>query len=158
MKSKSISKAKNKELLVISDLDQSIILDTIYAGGIPHIVIQDTLKTSLRNFYKYLETNPKFKEEFNKAQEIGIKTLVEKMLAIFDVEKPDLEPADLLFIREKKDFLKWLSPRMSSLFQEKQNLNVKSDTHVTYSWQSDDVDIKTIEAEIENPTPMIKDN
>lgn len=81
------------------------------------------------------------------------------MLAIFDVEDPKLEPADLLFIREKKDFLKWLSPRMSSLFQEKQNLNVKSDSHITYSWTNDNVDIKTIEAEIEgieNSTPSIQ--
>lgn len=160
MRSKHTLENKKEKPLVISDTDQNTILDTIYAGGIPHIVIKDTLKISLRNFYKYLETNPKFKEEFNKAQEIGIKTLVEKMLAIFDVEDPKLEPADLLFIREKKDFLKWLSPRMSSLFQEKQNLNVKSDSHITYSWTSDnEVDIKTIEAEIENeiPTSMNKD-
>lgn len=112
-------------------------------------------------FYQYLETNPKFKEQFNKAQEIGIKTLVEKMLAIFDVEKPDLEPADLLFIREKKDFLKFLAPRLSSFFQEKQNVNVKSDTTMRISWSDDTSldDIKTIEAEvegIENSTPSIQ--
>tara|TARA_X000001382_G_scaffold121682_1_gene104159 strand:- start:114 stop:599 length:486 start_codon:yes stop_codon:yes gene_type:complete len=161
MTSKNISRTNSKKPLQISDTDQNTILETIYAGGIPHIVIKDTLKISLMNFYKYLDQNPKFKEQFLKAQEVGIKTLVEKMLAIFDVEDPKLEPADLLFIREKKDFLKFLAPRLSSYFQEKQNVNVKQDTTLNISWQ-DTSDIKEIEGiveEIEKPTPStLKDN
>ena len=103
-------------------------------------------------FYKYLETNPKFKAEFNKAQEIGIKTLVEKMLQIFDTGQMDLEPNELLFIREKKDFLKWLAPRVSSLFTEKQKLDIKSDSVVKISWESepDLIDVSTAET---IPTP-----
>jgi ACT domain-containing protein len=154
MTSKNISRTNNKKPLQISDTDQNTILETIYAGGIPHIVIKDTLKISLMNFYKYLDQNPKFKDQFLKAQEVGIKTLVEKMLAIFDVEDPKLEPADLLFIREKKDFLKFLAPRLSSYFQEKQNVNVKQDTTLNISWQ-DTSDIKEIEGiveEIEKPS------
>ena len=72
-KSKSISKANSKEL-TLTDTEQNTFLATIYDGGVPSRVIKDTLKISLMTFYKYLETNPKFKEEFNKAQEIGIKT------------------------------------------------------------------------------------
>lgn len=158
MKSKNILKNNNKKPLQISDTDQNTILETIYAGGIPHIVIKDTLKISLMNFYKYLDQNPKFKDQFLKAQEVGIKTLVEKMLAIFDVDDPKLEPADLLFIREKKDFLKFLAPRLSSYFQEKQNVNVKQDTTLNISW-SDNSDVKEIEGiveEIEKQPP--KDN
>ena len=86
-------------------------------------------------FYKYLEQNPKFKAEYEKAQEIGIKTLVEKMLKIFDTDPSSIEPNELLFLREKKDFLKWLSPRLSSMFQEKQKLDVKQDSTIKISWE-----------------------
>ena len=149
-KSNNISKAKKNDL-TISDTEQSTILGTIYDGGLAIDVAKD-LKISLRTFYKYLETNPKFKAEFNKAQEVGIKTLVEKMLQIFDTGQMDLSPNELLFIREKKDFLKWLAPRVSSLFQEKQKIDVKSDSVVKISWESEPelIDVSTAET---IPTP-----
>jgi len=154
-KSKSISKVKKNDL-TLSDTEQNTILGTIYDGGLAIDVAKD-LKISLRTFYRYLETNPKFKAEFNKAQEVGIKTLVEKMLQIFDAGQMDLSPNELLFIREKKDFLKWLAPRVSSLFTERQKLDVKSDSVVKISWESEpdliDVNAETISA----PTPP-KDN
>jgi hypothetical protein len=149
-KSKSISKVKKNDL-TLSDTEQNTILGTIYDGGLAIDVAKD-LKISLRTFYRYLETNPKFKAEFNKAQEVGIKTLVEKMLQIFDAGQMDLSPNELLFIREKKDFLKWLAPRVSSLFTERQKLDVKSDSVVKISWESepDLIDVSTAET---IPTP-----
>ena len=149
-KSKSISKVKKNDL-TLSDTEQNTILGTIYDGGLAIDVAKD-LKISLRTFYRYLETNPKFKAEFNKAQEVGIKTLVEKMLQIFDTGQMDLSPNELLFIREKKDFLKWLAPRVSSLFTERQKLDVKSDSVVKISWESepDLIDVSTAETV---PTP-----
>ena len=145
-KSKSISKAKSKNL-VLSDIEQNTILEDIYNGKTTNIVIKDTLKTNLKTFYNYLETNPKFKAEFNKAQEVGIKTLVEKMLEIFDTEHMDLSPNELLFIREKKDWLKFLAPRLSSLFTERQKIDVKSDSVVKISWESepDLIDVSSAE-------------
>ena len=157
-KSNSISKAKQQKL-VLSDTEQNTILDDIYNGKITSLVIKDTLKTTLRTFYNYLETNPKFKAEFNKAQEIGMKTLVEQMLEIFNSEHMDLEPNELLFVREKKDFLKWLAPKMSSIFQDKQKLDIKSDSVVRVSWESEpdliDVNVSDIP---DKSDPLIKDN
>ena len=141
-KSKSISKTKSKELTLTST-EQNTILDTTYAGGLSIDVAKD-LQINLRTFYKYLEQNPKFKSEYEKAQEIGIKTLVEKMLKIFDTDPSSIEANELLFLREKKDFLKWLSPRLSSMFQEKQKIDVKSDSSIRISWednQSDMIDV-----------------
>ena len=150
-KSNSISKVKQQKL-VLSDTEQNTILDDIYNGKITSLVIKDTLKTTLRTFYNYLETNPKFKDEFNKAQEIGMKILVEQMLEIFNSEHMDLEPNELLFVREKKDFLKWLAPKMSSIFQDKQKLDIKSDSVVRVSWESEPelIDVSTAETV---PTP-----
>ena len=47
----------------------------------------------------------------------------------------DLSPNELLFLRERKDFLKFLAPRLSSIFQEKQKLDVRSDSKIQISWE-----------------------
>ena len=158
-KSKSISKVKKNDL-ILSDIEQSTILGTIYDGGLALDVAKE-LGISLMTFYKYLETNPKFKAEFNKAQEIGVKSLVEKMLQIFNSENMDLSPNELLFLRERKDFLKFLAPRLSSIFQEKQKLDVKSDTSLRISWEdfsSDDLIDVNAEDISDKSNPLPKDN
>jgi hypothetical protein len=149
-KSKSIS-SKKKNDLILSDIEQNTILETIYDGGLSIEVARD-LKISLMSLQKYLERNPKFQAEFNKAQEVGIKTLVEKMLQIFNSENMDLSPNELLFLRERKDFLKFLAPRLSSIFQEKQKLDVRSDSKIQISWEDSPelIDVSTAETV---PTP-----
>jgi len=155
-KSKSISSKKKNEL-TLNDTEQNTILATIYDGGIPHIVIKDTLKTSLMSFYKYLDLNPKFKEEFLKAQEVGIKTLVEKMLAIFQSDTTEMSNEELLFLREKQNYIKWLAPRISSLFTEKQKIDVKSDSVVKISWEDNQSDLIDVSADTVSDTSDSKD-
>jgi len=144
-KSKSISKTKSKELS-LTDTEQSIIIGHTIDGGLSIDIAKD-LQISLMTFYKYLEQNPKFKSEYEKAQEIGIKTLVEKMLKIFDTDPGSIEANELLFLREKKDFLKWLSPRLSSMFQEKQKIDVKSDSSIRISWENNSDNLIDVSAE-----------
>ena len=155
-KSKSISSKKKNEL-TLSDTAQNTILATIYDGGIPHIVIKDTLKISLMSFYKYLDLNPKFKEEFLKAQEVGIKTLVEKMLAIFQSDTTEMSNEELLFLREKQNYIKWLAPRISSLFTEKQKIDVKSDSVVKISWEDNQDNLIDVSGDITDIPPDNKD-
>jgi hypothetical protein len=155
-KSKSISSKKKNELS-LSATEQNTILATIYDGGIPHIVIKDTLKISLMSFYKYLDLNPKFKEEFLKAQEVGIKTLVEKMLAIFQSDTTEMSNEELLFLREKQNYIKWLAPRISSLFTEKQKIDVKSDSVVKISWEDNQDNLIDVSGDITDIPPDNKD-
>ena len=155
-KSKSISSKKKNEL-TLNDTEQNTILATIYDGGIPHIVIKDTLKISLMSFYKYLDLNPKFKEEFLKAQEVGIKTLVEKMLAIFQSDTTEMSNEELLFLREKQKYIKWLAPRISSLFTEKQKIDVKSDSVVKISWEDNQDNLIDVSGDITDIPPDSKD-
>jgi hypothetical protein len=156
-KSKDISRTKKNLPINLSDTEQNIILATIYDGGIPHIVIRDTLKTSLMSFYKYLDQNPKFKEQFLKAQEIGIKTLVEKMLAIFQSDTTEMSNEELLFLREKQNYIKWLAPRVSSLFTEKQKIDVKSDSNIRISWEDNQDNLIDVSGDITDIPPDNKD-
>jgi len=155
MKSKDISKTKNKSL-TLSDTEQNTILEATIDGELS-IDVARNLRISLMTFYKYLEQNPKFKTEYEKAQEIGIKTLVEKMLKIFDTDPSSIEPNELLFLREKKDFLKWLSPRLSSMFQEKQKLDVKQDSTIKISWEDNQDNLIDVSGDITDIPPDNKD-
>jgi hypothetical protein len=155
-KSKAISIKKKNELLNLSSTEQNTILGTTIDGGLSIDVAKD-LKISLKTFYDFLEQNPNFKSEYEKAQEIGIRTLVEKMLKIFDTDPSNIEPNELLFIREKKDWLKWLAPRISSLFQEKQKIDVKTDSNIKISWSSNDEDLIDVTEDIIDIPPVIKD-
>ena len=109
------------------------------------------------SFYKYLDLNPKFKEEFLKAQEVGIKTLVEKMLAIFQSDTTEMSNEELLFLREKQNYIKWLAPRISSLFTEKQKIDVKSDSVVKISWEDNQDNLIDVSADTISDTYDSKD-
>ena len=108
-------------------------------------------------FYRYLDKKPKFKDEFLKAQEVGIKTLVEKLLAIFASNTTELTNQELLFLREKQNYVKWLAPRLSSLFIERTKQEVKQDTTLKVQWE-DTPDLIDVAAEdVPSTTTEIKD-
>jgi len=134
-KSKAISKTKSKEL-TLSDTELNTIIDRIIDGETLYELAKD-LRIKLNTLYKYLDQNPKTKERFELAQERGIKTLVEKMLVLFNNDNPDVDPNMLVFIRERANYLKWLAPRVSSLFTEKQKIDVKQDTTLNIKWESE---------------------
>jgi hypothetical protein len=145
-KSNSTLKA-NKDLPLITDLEVNSILDSLILGK-TSIEIAKDLQIPLTKLYKILDQDEKLKEQFGKAQEIGMRTLIEKMLIVFDNKPDNLEASDMLFLREKKDFLKWLAPKVSSFFVEKQQQNIKTDQTITIKFDSG-IDDKLIELDPE---------
>ena len=154
MKSKDISRTKNKEL-TLSDTELNTIIDRIHDGETMFELAKD-LQIRLTTLYKYLDQNPKTKERFELAQERGIKTLVEKMLVLFNNDNPDVDPNMLVFIRERANYLKWLAPRVSSLFTEKQKIDVKQDTTLNIKWESEP-DLIDVSGDITDIPPDNKD-
>ena len=104
-----------------------------------------------------MDRNPKFKDKFNKAQERGIKTLVEKMCVVFNSDVKELTNEELLFLREKQNYIKWLAPRISSLFTEKQKIDVKSDSVVKISWEDNQDNLIDVSGDITDIPPDNKD-
>ncbi len=153
-KSKDISKTKSKEL-TLSDTELNTIIDRIHDGETMFELAKD-LQIKLTTLYKYLDQNPKTKERFELAQERGIKTLVEKMLVLFNNDNPDVDPNMLVFIRERANYLKWLAPRVSSLFTEKQKIDVKQDTTLNIKWESEP-DMIDVSGDITDIPPDHKD-
>ena len=153
-KSKDISRTKNKSLS-LSDTELNTIIDRIHDGETMFELAKD-LQIKLTTLYKYLDQNPKTKERFELAQERGIKTLVEKMLVLFNNDNPDVDPNMLVFIRERANYLKWLAPRVSSLFTEKQKIDVKQDTTLNIKWESEP-DMIDVSGDITDIPPDNKD-
>lgn len=90
-----------------------------------------------------------------------MRTLIEKMLMLFEHKPEDLEPADLLFLREKKDFLKWLAPKVSSFFVEKQHIKTQSDSNITIKFESgfdkgDTIELSSEDFEFTPPEDEVK--
>ncbi len=154
-KSNNILKSNSNDL-VLSDIEQNTMLEILH-DGVTAYELAKQKQISLKTLYNYLDQNLKFKEEFNKAQEIGIKTLVEKMCVIFNTETTGLDNNELLFIREKKDWLKWIAPRISNFFQEKQKLDIKNDTSIKISWESNQDNLIDISGDTIDVPPQIKD-
>ena len=154
MKSKDISKTKSKEL-TLSDTELNTLIDRIHDGETMFELAKD-LQIKLTTLYKYLDQNPKTKKRFELAQERGIKTLVEKMLVLFNNDNPDVDPNMLVFIRERANYLKWLAPRVSSLFTEKQKIDVKQDTTLNIKWESEP-DMIDVSGDITDIPPDNKD-
>lgn len=106
-------------------------------------------------FYAWLKKNPEIEERITEARKHGVQTLVDKMLRIYDSDKvPD--QSLILFLRDKQSFLKWIAGKITDIYSDNKVQQVKQEANIVYSWQSDNVDIKTIEAEIEgieNSTP-----
>ena len=153
-KSKAISKTKSKEL-TLSDTELNTIIDRIHDGETLYELAKD-LRIKLTTLYKYLDQNPKTKERFELAQERGIKTLVEKMLVLFNNDNPQVDPNMLVFIRERANYLKWLAPRVSSLFTEKQKIDVKQNTTLNIKWESEP-DMIDVSGDITDIPPDNKD-
>jgi hypothetical protein len=150
----------NKDLPLIKTSDQSFILDNLILGR-TSIEIAKDLQIPLTKLYKSLSQDPKFSEEFQKAQEIGMRVLIEKMLILFENKPEDLEPADLLFLREKKDFLKWLAPKVSSFFVEKQHIKTQADSNITIKFESgfdkaDTIELSSEDFEFTPPEDEVK--
>tara|TARA_R110001592_G_C12910407_1_gene727564 strand:+ start:304 stop:816 length:513 start_codon:yes stop_codon:yes gene_type:complete len=168
MKSKNtLSKNKDSHLTKTSDqnftleaIDRSKILDSLVMGTTGVEIAKD-LQISLSKFYKIINQDEKFKEEFSKAQEIGIRTLIEKMLMLFDNKPDNLDNADLIFLRERASFLKWLAPKVSSFFIDKQQHQVKTDQTLTIKFDNgfDDKEVINIsdDATFEMTPPTSKE-
>ena len=61
-----------------------------------------------------------------------------------------------LFPKERANYLKWLAPRVSSLFTEKQKIDVKQDTTLNIKWESEP-DMIDVSGDITDIPPDNKD-
>jgi len=115
-------------------------IEQIYAG----VQVSELLKPnniyqiSLMSFYSQLRKpeNKEFNERFTFARQIGVQTLVEKLINIYSSTDNIPDPQTIMFLREKTRFLQWLGEKITTLYGTKtKDMTVNSkNTQIIVSW------------------------
>ena len=102
-------------------------------------------------FYHFLKKNPKLESRVIEARKLGVQTLIDKMLQIFQHQEVE-NPNQILWIREKTKFIQYLAGHLTDLYSNNKVQNIKSDTSLKVSWQDSPelIDVSTAETV---PTP-----
>jgi hypothetical protein len=120
------------------------------------VLDQKQYQFSLMKFYHFLKKNPKLESRVIEARKLGVQTLIDKMLQIFQHQEVE-NPNQILWIREKTKFIQYLAGHLTDLYSNNKVQNIKSDTSLKVSWE-DSQDLIDVNAEtISAPTPP-KDN
>ena len=97
------------------------------------IIDQKQYQFSLMKFYHFLKRNPKLESRIIEARKLGVQTLIDKMLQIFQHQEVE-NPNQILWIREKTKFIQYLAGHLTDLYSNNKVQNIKSDTNLTVSW------------------------
>ena len=115
------------------------------------ILDQKQYQFSLMKFYHFLKRNPKLESRIIEARKLGVQTLIDKMLQIFQHQEIE-NPNQVLWVRERVKFVQYLAGHLTDLYSNNKVQNIKSDTNLKVSWQepSELIDVSTVETV---PTP-----
>ena len=85
-------------------------------------------------FYAFLKKNPKVESRVIEARKLGVQTLIDKMLQIFQHQEVE-NPNQILWIREKTKFITYLAGKLTYLYSDNKPLKQNIDQKISVSWQ-----------------------
>lgn len=136
--SKIISTEKSpQELSLVQNLD-TILNSLIEGNTLTHCIqsrITNPLAISSSKFYNILKNNPELEEKILEARKIGIQTLIDRLLEMFNTQLID-SPNELLFIREKCKFVQFVAGKLTDLYSDNKVQSIKTDQSIKISWSS----------------------
>ena len=135
--STNITEKKSKDELNL-EKNLSTILDSLIEGNtLTHCIeskITNPSAISLGKFYNILKKNPQLEQQVLDARKIGVQTLIDRLLEIF--MRQELEnPNQILWIRSKTDFVKWVAGKITDLYSDNKVQSVKTDQSIKISWE-----------------------
>ena len=143
----------NQELQIMKSLD------TIESNLIEGLTLTEILKDkklnpsqcSLMKFYAILKKNHELEARITEARKLGIQTLIDKLLQIFNYQEIE-NPNQILWIREKTSFIKFLAGKLTDLYSDNKPIRQNIDQKINISWEDtpDLIDVSTAETV---PTP-----
>ena len=152
--STNITEKKSKDELNL-EKNLSTILDSLIEGNtLTHCIeskITNPSAISLSKFYSILKKNPQLEQQVLDARKIGVQTLIDRLLEIF--MRQELEnPNQILWIRSKTDFVKWVAGKITDLYSDNKVQSVKTDQSIKISWEDNTDNLIDVSAE-DIPTP-----
>ena len=147
------TKKSNQELEIMKSLD------TIESNLIEGLTLTEILKDknlnpsriSLMKFYAILKKNPDLNSRVSEARKIGIQTLIDKLLQVFNHQEVE-NPNQILWIREKTRFIQYLAGKLTDLYSDNKPIKQNIDQRMTITWE-DTPDLIDVGATDITPTP-----
>lgn len=147
----------SQELEIIKNQD-TFISNLIEGKTLTEVIKDKTLnpsQISLMKFYSILKKNPDLADKINEARKIGIQTLIDKLLQVFNYQEVE-NPNQILWIREKTKFVQYLAGKLTDVYSDNKTQKQQIDQTLRVSWQ-DGGDILDANAEeiddTSNPLP-----
>jgi len=89
---------------------------------------------SLMKFYAYLRKNPELEKRILEARKLGVQTLIDKLLQVFNYQEVE-SPNEILWIREKAKFVQWVAGKITDLYSDNKTIKQDIDTKMSISWE-----------------------
>ena len=106
-------------------------------------------------FYAILKKNPNLEDKIVEARKIGVQTLIDKLLQVFNYQEIE-NPNQILWIREKTKFVQYLAGKLTDVYSDNKTQKQQIDQTLRVSWQDepDLVDVNAVEiVDTTNPLP-----
>ena len=143
----------NQELQIKNDL--GIIESNLIEGLTLTEILKDKKlnpsRISLMKFYAILKKNPDLNSRVSEARKIGIQTLIDKLLQVFNHQEVE-NPNQILWIREKTRFIQYLAGKLTDLYSDNKPIKQNIDQRMTITWE-DTPDLIDVGATDVTPTP-----
>ena len=152
----TIMKKSSQELELMKN--QDTIISNLIEGKTLTEIIQDQKlnpsQISLMKFYAILKKNKELNDKITDARKIGIQTLIDKLLQIFQYQEIN-DPNSILWVREKTKFNTYLAGKLTDLYSDNKPVKQNIDQKISVSWQDNDIlDVDAIEIDDKtNPSP-----
>jgi hypothetical protein len=98
-----------------------------------------------------LRKNPELETRIVEARKLGVQTLIDKLLQVFNYQQIE-SPNEILWIREKAKFVQWVAGKITDLYSDNKVQKVDQKTEMKISWEDNSDDLIDVSAE-EIPTP-----
>ena len=140
----TITPKQNQEL--ISEKSLSTIEERLINGEtLSEILKGNQFQCSLMKFYHYLKKNPDQEKRILEARKLGVQTLIDKLLQVFNYQEVE-SPNEILWIREKAKFVQWVAGKITDLYSDNKTIKQDIDTKMSISWD-DGNDLIDVSAE-----------
>jgi len=92
-----------------------------------------------------LKKNPELEKKILEARKLGVQTLIDKLLQVFNYQEVE-SPNEILWIREKAKFIQWVAGKITDLYSDNKTIKQNIDTKMSISWD-DGNDLIDVSAE-----------
>ena len=132
----TITKKSNLELELKNEVDT--IENMLMRGVTLSEILEDkklsVSQMSLQKFYAILKKDKELNHKIVEARKIGIQTLIDKLLQIFQYQEVE-NPNQILWIREKTKFITYLAGKLTDLYSDNKPIKQNIDQKISVSWQ-----------------------